>query len=369
QFWSDLLDASRQYPAEPSFALLGAAAAEHGARDPLPFIARALERNPDGSPAYLELGRILHGRSRGPGATRQALGALRHAIELDPRSIPSVLDLVSTWQLPPGDLDELIPPGAPGAAVLSDLADRHRDRPALELAWRERALERDPDRAELHANFARALLEDLQRGQSAVRCASARDACLERAEREARLAAVRGNSQSLLLEARLLSLRDPQRAEARLASGCGEFPADTGCLQALFELGLQNQSPRLAQSARAWIAAACTDSERCAQTLLAIARRFAAHQQWNVALGYYQRATREAPSVQTWQALASAARQTGQNEIAAEAERHLAQLAPARASAAAASAAPSSAATPSEAATHDGAREPSLPPEPASTEH
>jgi hypothetical protein len=366
QFWSDLLDASRHYPAEPYFPLLGAAAAEHGGRDPLPFIARALERNPDGAPAYLELARILHDRrSRHPGATSQALGALHHAIELDPRSMQSVLDLVSSWQLAPGDLDELVPPGAPGAAVLSDLADRHRDRPELELSWRERALERSPDRPELHAKFAGALLEDLQRGESAARCASARDACLERAEREARLAGSPHDSQSLLLEARILAFRgDPQRAEARLASGCSEFPADTACLQALFDLGLQNQSPRLAQSARAWIAAACTDSERCAQTLLAIARRFAAHQQWNVALGYYQRAAREAPSLQTWQALASAARQTGQNEIAAEAERHLAQLTPAAAPAAAISAA-----SPSEAATQDGAREPSLPREPAGTEH
>jgi tetratricopeptide (TPR) repeat protein len=318
-FWASLERAVRTYPAEPYFPLLGASAALGAQKDPLPWITRALERRPQSALAYEQLGRILHARR----ATEQALGALRHSLELDPARTPAVLDLVQSWSLAPEELEELVPAGAAGAEVFAALAGRSRA-PEFELRWLEKSLARNPDQPDVHYALARALLSDVQRGTAGVRCAGERDTCLDRAESEALRGSLPGNSRSVILEARLLVTRgDPKAAEARLATGCEQFAADVDCLDLLFDLTLQNQSQRQASTERTLLAAVCGDSERCGQTLISLGNKYSAAGQWNIALTHYERAAREAPTRDAWRALANAATHVGQAQLAAQARRHL----------------------------------------------
>jgi tetratricopeptide (TPR) repeat protein len=135
---------------------------------------------------------------------------------------------------------------------------------------------------------------------------------------------VPGNSRSAILAARLLVAGgDPTAAEAELANGCEQFASDVNCLDTLFELALQNRSPHLESITRALLAAACGDNARCSATLTRLGDQYGANGQWNIALNYYERAAREAPTRETWRAIESAAARLGQTQLVSDARRHL----------------------------------------------
>jgi tetratricopeptide (TPR) repeat protein len=187
----------------------------------------------------------------------------------------------------------------------------------------ERALEHDPGHAEAHYQLALELLSDLSR-QAVGACAAQREACLLRATEHARLGDQPGSSRTPVLEARLLAEQgQTQRAEELLAQTCERLPGDLEATDALVNQALSNDSPRLPSAVRSLVAAACSTPERCAAAHVRLGNRFATAGRWHLALAHYQHAADEAPSPDTWQAVAAAADQLGLETLAASARRRL----------------------------------------------
>lgn len=316
-FWTDLYDSLRTYPGEPYFPLLGSSAALAAKRNPLPWISRALQRNPTNAEAHLQLARIL----RAYGHTSQAVGALRRAIDLDPRQTAAVFRLGKEWQLSNDELAGAAPDGPVGAHLTLLLAGRAKEGPARQRLL-EQALERDPANSDAHYHLAAELFKELSRKPPDSTCADRKEACLARAEDHARRGQNAETSRSPILLARLLAERGrPQEAEAQLADVCETRPGDTACADALVGLALANGSPRLEAAVKRLIAAACKNREHCAATQLTLGHRFAGAGEWGLAIGHYRRAAEEVPSPAALLALARAAERLGQDSLANDARR------------------------------------------------
>lgn len=321
-FWTRLRNAVRAYPAEPYFPLLGSSGALAAGEDAIPWISRALERSPTNAQSHLQLGRILHARR----ATDQAMGALRRAIELDPRQVRAVLRLGKQWGLEPAILKAAAPEGPAGAALLVLLAGVTRDIPTR-LHLLEKALKRDPNQADAHHQLATELLRAVTLEQGTNVCKAQREPCLDKAAAHARRGYEPGSPRTGILEARILAERgQAHEAEEHLARTCEQLPGDLGCSDALVAQALVNDSPRLPTAVKSLIALACGNRERCGESHLKLGNRFAGAGQWHVALAHYRHATTETPSTQTWQALARAAERLGQETLAADARRRMALL-------------------------------------------
>ncbi|MEO8180399.1 MAG: O-antigen ligase family protein [Deltaproteobacteria bacterium] len=318
-FWSRLRAALGVYPAEPYFPLLGASAALAEHKDALPWITRALERNPTSAEAHVELARILHAGQ----ATGQALGALRRSIELEPDQAQRVLTLATGWGLSPQQLTAITPDGRAGGAVLALLAYQTPD-VALRVELLEQALQRQPELTDAQYRLAQELLDDVRRKDAGSVCKAQRDGCLARASEHAARGAPLQSSRAVVLEARILVERgQAHAAEEQLFSSCQRFPADVPCAEALVDLALANSSERLSDAARRVVAAACVDRERCANAETRLAHKFAATGRLNVALSHFERAAKELPSIATWQAVATTAQRVGQRSLADDALRQV----------------------------------------------
>lgn len=317
EFWASLRRAIRAYPAEPYFPLLGSSAALAAGQNPLPWISRALQRNPTSAQAHLQLARILHAYHR----SSQAIVALRRAVELDPRHTHSVFQLGKQWGLSERELERAAPDGAAGVPLILMLAGRAED-PAARQRLLEQALERDPHNTDAHHRLASELLRQLSARLPSTPCKDQRETCLARAEEHARLSDEPNTSRSGILQARVLMARgQPALAEAHLASVCERLPADAACIDALVSLALENGSARAEGAVKRLVALACRNRERCASTHLTLGHRFAAAGDWGLAMGHYRRAAEENPAPETLVALARAAERLGQRGLASDARR------------------------------------------------
>lgn len=317
-FWADLRRAILEFPADPYFPLLGSSAALAAGRDPLPWISRALERAPRLSDAHIQLARILKAR----GAEDQALGALRRAVELDGRKSKLALNMGVAWRVPVQTLHKAVPEGAPGAFLLRLLAQRAEE-PATRLAWLEDVVRRAPGDADGHYWLAAELLADLRRGEKAVACGE-RAVCLTRAREHARRGERAGDPRVAILLAELdVQAGDPHGAERKLRMACTRFAGNAGCDEAVVTLALDNDSPELPASVRSFVASGCSTQEACGRTHLTLGHLFARAGRWNTALGHYEHAAREAPSADTWRALAEVSGRLGHTGIQADAQRRV----------------------------------------------
>jgi len=316
-FWLGLLDAVGAYPGDPYLPLLGGAAALAEHQNAIGWATRALERAPESASAHLLLGRALAER----GAMRQALDALRRAIELDADSAGVAMRLAHAWSVSPDLLVRAVPQGIRGATALEVLADASRPGPER-ARWLQAALERDPDRARAHEALARELLREAASGDCSAVWTRYIEDCLQRASEHAARAARPPSARVAVLKAEIRQwTAGPQAAEDELAEACAQFSADEVCSRALFELGLRNASARVPDSVRAVTAAGCTSLERCAATHLWLGRSFAASGQWLDAQNHFQQATLEQPTAEGFRALADAAAALGQTARAEEARR------------------------------------------------
>jgi tetratricopeptide (TPR) repeat protein len=319
EFWSALRGAVEAYPADPYFPLLGSTAALASRQNALPWVARALERGPASGTVQIHLARALRAR----GATDQALAALQRAARLDPSQVDMAIRLALAWD--PGAVNEVVPEGPTGAAVLQRLADEASD-PLQRVRWLEQALERDPSDADAHYRLAFALSRDLAKPDGPV-CQGRRDWCSTSALEHVDKADRPDSSRAAILKTQLLSLKTGAPvAEEALAAVCSRLPRDAECARELVALALKNGSPRLAGAINALVALGCSTSERCAQTHMSLGDQFASLGQWQSAANHYREATREMPSPGSWRALAEASRQLGQPARAEDALRRAALL-------------------------------------------
>lgn len=322
ELWSALREATLAFPADPYFPLLGSSAALADGKNALPWITRALERSPRNSEAHVQLARILHAR----GATGQALGALRRAVELSATQSKVALALGTSWGLTPAALLPAVPEGRRGGALLRLLALQEKD-PAKRIEWLREAVVRAPGDAESRYRLAAELLEDLARKDAAVVCQD-RAVCAASIREHAALGERPGDPRVVILLAQLLAEEGkPALGESELWQECQRFAGNTGCDAALVTLSIQNESSRAQEAVKRYLASGCARPSACAQTELHLGQVFSRAGHWNVALTHYERAAREAPSPSTWQAVALASRQTGNSALEAEALRKARQSA------------------------------------------
>jgi tetratricopeptide (TPR) repeat protein len=315
ELWLALRRAMEAYPADPYFPLLGSVAAFAARQNALPWVARALERGPASGTAHVQLARALQLR----GATDQALGALRRAASLDPAQIDAAVQLALRWNA--ARVDDMVPDGLAGAAVLRALADRSSD-PVRRLLWLEQSLEREPDDREAHYRVAAELFQDLRKGATGLICVERREACIAAVLRHGGRAERSDSPRVAILRAQLWEWQgDAVKAETELASICDRFPGDASCAQELAVFAIRNKSPRVPAAVNAWVALACATRASCGQAHLQLGGQFAATGQWHSAVTHYRQATQETPSPYSWRALAQASRQIGQEARASDALR------------------------------------------------
>ncbi len=316
-FWAALRGAVEAYPADPYFPLLGSSAALAAGQNAIPWISRALERKPTSAQAHLQLGRILQAR----GASSQAGGALRRAIELEPEQLWAVLRLGKEWHWSTAAMEGAAPDGAAGATYVYRLAGQ-TEAVGERLRLLEQAVRRDPTLADAHYQLAYELVQDLARKQAGSACADQRDSCLARAADHAKRGHKPGDARTGILQARILVEQGrPLEAEDHLANTCEHVPGDPSCGDALVAQALANDSPRLSAAVKGLVATACSNRERCGQTHLHLGHKFANAGQLHIALSHYRHAAEEIPSAEVWHTLAMTAERLGQEAVAADARR------------------------------------------------
>jgi tetratricopeptide (TPR) repeat protein len=310
-FWSDLRAAMLDFPADPYFPLLGSRAALVSGKNGVPWIARALERAPTYGAAHLERARILGAR----GAIDQALGALRRAVELDPTRASAAVQLGLSWRVSPEALQAAAPTGKAGAPLLRALAQLVPD-PAARIRLLEEATERDPSDADTHYLVTSELLRDLGRQEHAVFCTD-REACLRSARSHADKSERPGDPRVVILQAQIVAEQGERAgAEAQLWRSCEHFPGHVGCAEALVTLAVANESPRLSDAVKRFVAVGCSSEENCSRTHGVLGDLFMAVGLKNTALLHFEQAARHVPSAGSLQRLAKLSRELGHQALA-----------------------------------------------------
>jgi tetratricopeptide (TPR) repeat protein len=318
-FWTALERAVSAYPGDFYLPLLASSAALAAGQNPLPWISRALERNPASAEAHVQLARVLLAHHR----TSQGLGALRRALELDPRRAGAVPRLAGAWQLSEADLEKALPEGKAGIPLLMILAARTKLR-TDRVRLLEQVVDRDPEKKEAHYQLASELWAELSDNAPERSCALAREECLARVKEHTRRALDPNSPRAEVLQARLLAEQGEARtAEELMAKTCDRFPSDPGCREMLVSLAIDNRSPRLNDAVNALVAAACVNSERCGKAHTGLGRRFTRAGDLGTAMNHFRRAAEEAPSHRTLTDLAKAAERLGHDTLAEDARRRL----------------------------------------------
>ncbi len=325
----ELRRAMRRHPAEPYFPLLGALLAwRAGDENPIPWLARAVERGPDNGRAHLLLADVLARR----GSRAQALMQLRFAVEREGQLAPAVAARAQKWAHSDGELDAAVPAGGKGVTLLVELAAiQPQGLGARRRGVLEQALSRDPENVAAHAAMADALLAELAAGERSAECDKKRaPACAAALGRHVEVVERRDpkTSAGARLRARLLGLQgNAGAAEQLLAGRCASATDKVECLEARVRLAAQASPPsQLPAAIKDYLGARCTRADECAGAAVFAGDIEAARGEWGAALAHYGRATREAPNEQTWLKLAAAAERVGANAQAADALEQVLRL-------------------------------------------
>jgi O-Antigen ligase len=315
-----LSEAVLRHPAEPYFYRLGALLAWRSDEDPMPWLQRALDRGPSIGRTHFLVARVLAAK----GAIKQALLQLRLATTFDPALVHSAVDAATEWSMRFDDLMRAVPHGEPGIHMLTILGRLSK----LDEVTRERALlelvSRDPRRRASLTALASHYVQQVENANgdpAPLKNHVARTAAerwLKALEREAPT-----EGETILLHARLLQSSGATREAATfLLERCGVTtgPARTKCLQKRLDLSCAFAAGTdCVQASKDYIADGCMDSDQCAGVLERSADLMGSRGEWQVALGYYERAARERSEDRLWMKVARAGARVGALSRAANA--------------------------------------------------
>jgi len=327
---ADLRAAMLRHPAEPYLPFVGALIAwTTSDGDPLPWLARALERDVTSGQAHLLVAEVLVRR----GGTGQALLELRLAVEGNPALAPAASARALRWTTSCDDLERTVPMGSRGAAMLRSLGAQltDPDRLLCRLRLLRLAIERDPREPGPHALAADVLLELLARGRADPTCGGElRSACEAAVEKHAGAVelALPDTSDALRIGARLRSQRGEKgEAERQLSERCFVTKDREKCLLLRAQLALElGAADRYLPAVKDYLAVSCASRDGCAQANDAVGSMFAARGDWGNAASHFARAASEAPSEARWLAVADAAGRSGSHGQALDALQKLAKL-------------------------------------------
>ncbi len=312
-FHRRLAQAMRRHPADPHFPLLGAIAARRvrGA-DALPWVARALERDPTNARAHFVLAEILAAR----GAKLQAFMEMRIALEADKDLVGHAAQLAVRWSREPEELDRAAPEGNIGAQFFYWCG---KFVPASDFELRSQLFDAALDK---QRDFAPAVVakgfDRLDRAEvGAAPCTESQRAdCLTLVEGLAETAA-RVDPRSCdapILKGRALVLRGrAQDAERGLAVACATCRGPLPCLAArLRAAAAAVPATELGAAIRAYTGTACSQAETCADAHSLVGDVLSGRQEWAAAADHYATAAQRVSTVGLWLKLADAASRAGQ---------------------------------------------------------
>jgi tetratricopeptide (TPR) repeat protein len=324
-----LRDAMRRHPAEPYFPLLAAQVFWYGRgpENPLPALARSLERASQNGRAHLLLAEML----AATGARSQARLEIRLAVADEPVLAGTAAQLAGKIGASVGELLEAVPPGASGIHLLDALSAVVID-PAVRLGLLQELLARAPSDGSANARLAEHYLSELARGERSVTCSGAARETCERAFESSTATIERlrpSHSQADQYRARLLLLKDkPDEAEALLASRCANVDDPVSCqfLRTNAAAAVKGRPEIFHTAIRELQQVACGSAAECAATASTIGDMLAARGEWGAAFTYYKRVCKEQPTDASWLRLAEAASKMGSHAQAADALENAARL-------------------------------------------
>jgi len=301
--------ATRRHPADPFLPLIGALDARVSGKNPLPWLSRAIEREPMGGRPYLVLAEVL---AKG-GVKGQALLSIRQAVEREEGLMGAGVPLALQISGEPAELKRAAPDGVLGAEMLTAMAirpeARNRRRELLEAAINK---VRDFARPRL------VLAEDLLQ---ALEARSPPCADVQEAECRARVAQLgaeiargdRNQEGPAIFDARLLMLSGRlDDAVAHLAVSCPRYHPGLECLHWQVTLAQKShKTPAVERAATAYLAAACDDAGRCAGAASWLGTLFESLGEDAQALKMFERAAQDDEAQHAWDNVARVAGRLG----------------------------------------------------------
>lgn len=298
-----------RHPAEPFLPLLRGLIARANRENPLPWIGRAIERDPMAGRAYLVLAEVLAQQ----GARTQALGAVRRSVEREYGMLSRGARLAARIAQTEQELALAVPAGLNGASMLAALAGvpalRERRGALLdEAAGRDRKFTLPRYfRAEDFMTAAEAGSEQCG-SDHASDCVNRAAAMLQ----ELRLLD-HGSERFVILRARILAGQGDVSAALRLMAQ--ECPVNRQRMQCLhWRVILAQRAKRfdeLDAAAATYLSGVCADSGTCANAADWLGGIFASTGYDARALQMYERAAREQPTSHAWRQVAKAAKNLG----------------------------------------------------------
>jgi hypothetical protein len=324
-----LRSAMTRHPAEPYFSLLGAVVVSETRGDPMPFIQRALERNPTNGKTHLVLADHLATK----GGRAQALFELRLAATYDPELAPGIARRALRLTRDAGELEQTAPGGPNGAVLLVEMAALAGADLPLRVACARAAVGRDGGWGETRWVLGSALLDAMTTPLQGGPCAGPNDAqCTEQVDQAARglESTEPTSSRATQLRARLALARGhASEALGLLRDRCEPFGTGAGCLRLLVEAALASgDRDAIASAEKNLLAASCSASAPCAAAATWLGDVLAARGDAVGATTQYGRATKEEPTEARWRKLADAAARSGAHAQAVEALERLSTLRP-----------------------------------------
>lgn len=322
-FFSSLRDAMRRHPGDAFLPRLGALAAlrsPHG--NPLPWVTRALERDPMSGRMHLLLAEILAQR----GNLEQALLELRLAAERDPTLIGLLAERAVAWARDRSQLKRAVPSPRAGNDMLLALARRLSRANDIDAFWRRRllqeALHRDQALSAAHAMLAEDLLDDL-----ATDSCPQRELCFLQVDRH--LAALRRGPTGSHVELEGYARAVRGEYEAAVAMLLDQCPrTDVDCLRRAVTLSSLRPNLPLDLASNAYLAAACSVPAICASARLWVGDLYAKRQLWGAALAHYTYAAEVTREPRAWLRVADVASRQGAHGQALDALRRTERLLP-----------------------------------------
>lgn len=304
-----LAAAVRRHPADPFLSLISALTfTQHGGAR-LDWVARAIERDPMAGEPYLLLAQVFaaHGKAD------QSLLAVRMAAERDNALIQPGLKIALKMAASDDVLMQAVPAGQAGSMFLCILAGEpsQQERRASLL---EESIARDASFARPQQLRAEDLLESLE--HSSDPCQGMSLECQRRVTQLAgSLAKIEpASSRAVVFSARLLLLQGRLReAEHLLAERCEGYVDAPYCLSWRTTIASKLGPEAFQDAAAAYLAAACSDAEACADAATWIGGKYAESGNSAGALKMFERAARESGSKAAWQRVATLSQKMGLN--------------------------------------------------------
>lgn len=312
-----------RHPADAFLFRMGALVAMRNEGNPMPWLARALERGMTQGRNYLVLALALGRR----GATDQALLSLRQALDHDPELVAPAARRALALTQDPEALARAAPSGTAGARFLMRVASQVRKPGQTPLKERllEIAIERDTSLVQARARWTLERISDLEAGRAPCN-AAAGERCRARIEAEiARIAKLGADKWTLLeLNARLLlAASETEDALARLRAGCDALGQQDAlpCFELQARVAAAAQDLDALKSAAKRLIAFCATLRRCARAQRSIGDQMMRVRAYDDAMYHYARATETLPTDEGWLKLAEAALRAGAPARAAAALR------------------------------------------------